>query len=150
MKKMVKLILDQDIIDKYLGVPYREGGRDTSGLDCWGLVIAVYADMGHQLLDFDRLPENYRNGFYRLGNVWLENFYKEWQRLGLCESPDTYDLVMFQDKSRRKVNHCGLIIDNERFLQTARAGTILTPFYRFDRPIEGFYRYLRLENNGHN
>ena len=28
----------------YVGLPYRERGRDRSGLDCWGLNVVVYRD----------------------------------------------------------------------------------------------------------
>jgi hypothetical protein len=31
-----------DIVLQYLGTPYVPGGRDATGLDCFGLCIAVY------------------------------------------------------------------------------------------------------------
>ena len=37
---------------KYIGVPYVLGGKDSTGMDCSGLVQRVYADMG---IDLPRL-----------------------------------------------------------------------------------------------
>jgi cell wall-associated NlpC family hydrolase len=34
---------------QYLGAPYRWGGEDRSGMDCSGLVLRVYADLGVHL-----------------------------------------------------------------------------------------------------
>jgi cell wall-associated NlpC family hydrolase len=40
-------------INKYIGAPFKLGGRDLSGIDCWGLVMAVYKDLGRNVPDFD-------------------------------------------------------------------------------------------------
>jgi len=33
-------------LEKYLKVPYLTGGRTMEGLDCWGLVLLIRAEMG--------------------------------------------------------------------------------------------------------
>ena len=36
----------------YIGIPYKERGRDITGLDCWGLVHMYYNDMGVTVPDY--------------------------------------------------------------------------------------------------
>ena len=43
------------IIDKYLGIPYKHRGREMTGLDCWGFLKCVYADLGFRLFDIEDL-----------------------------------------------------------------------------------------------
>lgn len=33
-------------VERYLAVPYRDGGRDMGGLDCWGQVMRVRGEIG--------------------------------------------------------------------------------------------------------
>ncbi len=44
-------------INKYVGIPYVEGGRDLSGVDCYGLLKLVYANEYHERLP-DWLTDN--------------------------------------------------------------------------------------------
>jgi cell wall-associated NlpC family hydrolase len=32
-------------LDPYVGLPYRAGGSDRDGCDCWGLVVLVYREL---------------------------------------------------------------------------------------------------------
>ena len=49
-------------LNKYIGIPYKFGGRDSDGVDCYGLVKMIYKDKyGVELMDwaFDTL--NYKD-----------------------------------------------------------------------------------------
>ncbi len=39
-------------VSDLIGIPYREGGRSLSGLDCMGLAIEVSKRLGRKLRDF--------------------------------------------------------------------------------------------------
>lgn len=38
--------------DKYIGAPFKWGGRDSEGYDCFGLVKAILAEDGIDCIDF--------------------------------------------------------------------------------------------------
>lgn len=76
----------------YEGVPYRFGGNDRSGLDCSGLIHLAIEQEG---LEFPRVS-------YRM--------YDEGRKIGL-DKVRPGDLLFFRtQRTRRKVNHVGLVV----------------------------------------
>jgi cell wall-associated NlpC family hydrolase len=101
----------------YLGTPYRRGGTTRRGVDCSGLVGAVYGEQG---LD---LPRTAAQQFAEGVAVAASDL-----RPG--------DLVFFRDTYKRGISHVGIYIGDGRFLHAAgrRHGVIVSelsrPYYR--------------------
>jgi cell wall-associated NlpC family hydrolase len=101
----------------YLGTPYRRGGTTRRGLDCSGLVGAVYGEQG---LD---LPRTAAQQFAEGVAVAATDL-----RPG--------DLVFFRNTYKRGISHVGIYIGDGRFLHAAgrRHGVIVSelsrPYYR--------------------
>ena len=125
----------KDITTKYLGVPYKHMGRTMAGLDCWGLIKLVYADIGVDVADLD----NYELAWARKGHGHFESQkYPEWKRV---ENPQFLDVVLFK-ATETIVNHAGLVLDERRFIHCCRAGVVvarLGDLQWFKRTV-GFYR----------
>ena len=76
--------------DKYLGIPWRYGGRDREGIDCWGLVSLVYLkELKIELLDFDSIGSSYSNACQSyLTSGLMDNWVSR-------ETPIEYCIVLF-------------------------------------------------------
>ncbi len=84
---------------KYVGIPYKHLGRDTKGLDCYGLVVLIYKDK----LDIE-LPDvhlykfgtdacNYMTAFYTKKKYeHVSGFSKLWTPV---EDLEPYDIILF-------------------------------------------------------
>ena len=102
----------EDVVDKYLGIPYRLGGTGSRGIDCSGLSRKFYLEV----YGID-LPHNSR----------------EQCRLNIFEpvplDPDAFqskDLLFFQNKNKR-INHVGIYLEDGNFLHaSAKKGVIIS------------------------
>lgn len=125
------------MIEKYLGVPYVHLGRTMEGLDCWGFLKKVYADLGFRLFDIEDLQ--YEKVWGLKGKDYFkENYFHDWDRE---PTPNVLDGVLFLN-SRGVANHAGVVFSGRRFIHCCRAGVVVS---RLDDPswktrIEGFYR----------
>ena len=125
------------IVTKYLGVPYKNRGRDINGLDCWGLVLCIYKDIfGIDLPDL----ENYEVDWsYKGNNYIMERYTNEWERV---EKPQELDVVLMKN-GRGITNHAGIMLDSINFIQCSKAGVTIAKITdkRINKRIEGFFRY---------
>lgn len=95
------------IIDSYMGSPYRRGGETKSGMDCSGLVVAVY----RQYSGF-KLPHDTRKLFKLVKRIDKDNL--------------AYgDLVFFSDGWFR-VSHVGIYVGNGKFVHSIEDFGVIT------------------------
>src|SRR3989338_8977995 len=85
------------IIDKYLGIPYRHRGREMDGLDCWGFLKFVYADLGFRLFDIEDLE------YSKVWGLEGKDYFKAHYFHDCVEvkSPEILDGVLFVNSRRR-------------------------------------------------
>ena len=125
------------IIDQYLGIPYSHRGRTLEGLDCWGFLKLVYADLGFKLFDIEDLEYEKVWGL-RGKDYFRENYENDWEKV---EDPQTLDAVLFLN-SRGIANHAGVVFKNRKFIHCPRQGVVVSRLddEAWSKRIEGFYR----------
>lgn len=121
-----------EFIERAIGVPYLDHGRDYSGWDCWGLCVVAYRDVfGIELPDVRYDTANdYRQ------NTRLFNDHKvEWNRV------DRYafgSVVLIYRRGR--LIHSGLASVEGLILHVGKkTGTVQEP--ASEMRIEGYYAY---------
>jgi hypothetical protein len=124
--------------DKYIGIPYRENGRDFDGIDCWGLARLVYKEeLGIELPSF---AEEYDVGDTREYLQELIAQHKEgWEPV---DSPSKGTMVLF--KILGNESHVGVAVNETHFVH-ARDGysSSLEAFNSagWKSRIVGYYKY---------
>lgn len=123
------------LAQKYLGVPYKHRGRDMAGLDCWGLVVLVYKDLGISVLDI----KDYEEGWACKGrNYFLEHHYENWRKV---TEPQFLDILLFRN-GRGTPYHAGIYLENDRFIQGTNTSVVISGLNgRYRERLEGIYRY---------
>lgn len=123
-----------DIIKKYLGTKYLHCGRDMNeGLDCYGLIICIYKDLGYELIDFENYPEEWH---LKGADYFAENYSTQWHPV---DKPELYDVVLFES-ANGIANHAGVYLGNNEVLHAIKAGVCKTKINLVNKKIVGFYR----------
>lgn len=124
--------------DKYIGIPYKENGRDFDGIDCWGLARLVYKEeLGIELPSF---AEEYDVGDTREYLQELIAQHKEgWEPV---DTPSKGTMVLF--KILGNESHVGVAVSETHFVH-ARDGydSSLESFSSagWKSRIVGYYKY---------
>jgi len=124
-------------IQKYIGLPYKDNGRDITGIDCWGLVRLYYK----QELDIE-LP-SYVDQYIGLTSTNIKesiiSYRDNWDKV---EIPQLNDLILFRILG--EPTHIGLYLGDSKFLHI-RDGydSVIESInsINWSKRIEGYYRY---------
>ena len=133
--------------DDLIGIPYLPHGRaGDPGLDCYGLVKAVFARCGVQIPEYDADYHDYD----RVNAIYNENRNTgQWQEVkGYKEYPVLLAIRFGSPKG--VVNHVGAYIGNGKFIHTREnTGVLIENVYSplWQKRIEGAYRYVQGGNN---
>lgn len=111
-----------------LGVKYLKQSSDASkGLDCWGLVIAIYARDKNIVLPI-------------LTNYDSEYLASKFRRVDNLEE---YDICTFKIKSSY-INHVGIVMNKDQFLHVHEKGAVQVERLKhryWQNRLEGCYRW---------
>lgn len=137
-------MIDQQIIDglvrKYLGIPYRHGGRDLTGVDCLGLAYLFYRDCGISIPDND--GSSYEADWFKTDP---DRYYRGIQRCGKAVLPkDIQPLDFVYFKMGPVISHGGVMVDKNHFIHVLeRTRVHLSPLnFKWRRRLVGARRFI--------
>jgi cell wall-associated NlpC family hydrolase len=136
---LINKMPEDQLIRKYVGVPYQHRGRSMDGLDCWGVIRMIYADHGIDVIDL----EQYDLKWARQGkDHFLGNYSSSWIKIELTAQLECLDVILFFN-DLGVASHAGIYLSKGRFIQAvARSGVVVTPLNQIWRgKTEGIYRY---------
>lgn len=129
-------------VDKYIGVPFVDGGRDIHGADCWGLLCLIYKDL------FDvELPDYSISAFDTeevVKTMSYESKVHNWCEVEDYQAGDIIAMAM-HPRYTDMVNHVGLFLGRSSFIHTQKTtGAIISPVNHmvYGQRIQGAYRWV--------
>jgi cell wall-associated NlpC family hydrolase len=123
-------------IRKYIGCKYLPHGREPeTGLDCYGLVICIYRDMGITLPDpvyaDTEIQTNKRVG---------ESLKSAIPNVRLTE-PEPGCIIEFSVFG--EPSHIGIYIGGNDFIHSSRTtGVVVDKLFRWQKRVKGYYRVV--------
>jgi cell wall-associated NlpC family hydrolase len=127
---------------KYIGIPFKSGGRDFSGVDCYGVVVLVYREEKNIYL-WD--ASNYSMNSCAKDNTMLSNYHKNWAVLDV-EDLQELDILFFAvDIDLPNIpTHIALYIGENKMLHCMSwAPTYISKFKKgpLEKYFHSAYRY---------
>lgn len=122
-------------VDKYLEIPFKDGGRSFAGCDCFGLVYLIYKEFGITLKDYSI---SCKESSLINDKIREESFI--WEQIPFPQIPSLVTIRL--SSNPLFINHVGVVVKEGYFLHsTEETGVALT---RLDsnlwkRKITGFW-----------
>lgn len=116
-----------------IGVPFKMRGRDTDGLDCYGLVMELYKRLGIELTDYE---------YEDSPRITGDDIFSRCQGREFCEvngSPREGDVVVL---GRGLGTHCGVFVKGNRVVHSWNPlGVVSTPWKVMKPFVVGVHRH---------
>lgn len=134
-------------VNSWVGTPWQVNGRDRSGIDCWGLVLAVFREQrGVELPDWTVSPQRDHYGDLAHSAETITEAARVAAADGRAqkiEEPEDFAIVVVH--RRALANHVGVVVAGGHVLHCAEGtgGTVCEPIARFmrDHPRCSFWRW---------
>lgn len=132
-----KAVTALDVAD-LIGVPFADGGRSMSGVDCWGLVMVIYARLGITLTDY--AVSAFASA--QIGHI-IQRDKALWREVDMPETGDV--IIMALDHRLPGVcTHCAVSLGGTMAIHALNRLGVHS--FRIDSPIwrpkiEGFHRW---------
>lgn len=116
-----------------VGIPFKDGGRDENGYDCWGLARELFKRQGINLRDYTCSSEN---------TIVVAQLMKGdeplWEKL---QKPRSGCLIAIRMLHDGWANHCGIYIENGKFIHaySEETGVVIDRIQRWGPRIIGYY-----------
>jgi probable lipoprotein NlpC len=116
-----------------VGIPYKDHGRDASGMDCYGLVIEVLRRQGINIPDVFYSDTNNETN-KKILKVLEEGIPN--MELQKPEEGAVIEMLVFGEPS-----HVGVCLGDGTFIHALKkVGVAIEPLSRYRHKIKGFYR----------
>lgn len=116
-----------DVAD-LIGVPYKDGGRDMNGMDCYGLLLEVFRRHGMFLPDIR----------YEDHSLELSNRYAPTLPLRKFSGPPK-ELTVLEMNCGGEL-HVGVCVSRREFIHATRLGVRISPVGLY--PVRGMYEWV--------
>ena len=114
----------EQIKQRWIGVHHKAEGRDIHGIDCVGIIYAIYADQGINLPG-RRLPKSRIDLFIDLLAANFEIAKEPYQFL---------DILLFRLEGRNELLHCGLYLAADEFIHIIGSQGVIVDTFAAWRP----------------
>lgn len=118
--------------DDLIGISFKDGGRDKSGLDCWGLAKECFKRQRITVQDYD-ISAMATASIDRE----LQSNQTTWHEI---DSPAIGCLVLINISCQGFANHVGIYVGAGKFIHAyAHTGVCLSTIRRWRSHIKGYY-----------
>lgn len=124
--------------NKYIGIPYKDKGRDETGVDCWGLARLIYENEYN--IKLPSLSSEYINGDTVSISELFAQYSEGWEKLDTAKEGD---LVLFRVLGIE--SHVGVMISSTHFIHARENQTVVIESITssmWEHRVLGYYKYL--------